>query len=112
MIQNDEMRPSFNRHVYRILLGILLLTIVAGTVIFHLVEHFSWLDAYYFSVITLATVGYGDLVPHTSLGKVLTTLYIFIGVGVFTTFISYALRRRAQKFTNPSKPQPASKPKR
>jgi voltage-gated potassium channel Kch len=93
------MLQTFDRHVYRILLGILLVTVAAGTVLFHLVEHFSWLDAYYFSIITLATVGYGDLTPHTALGKVLTTFYIFLGVGIFTTYISYNLHRRAHKFS-------------
>jgi voltage-gated potassium channel Kch len=61
------------------------------------VEHFKWIDSYYFSVITLATVGYGDFVPHTNFGKIFTTFYIFIGVGIITTFISYTMRRRASK---------------
>lgn len=92
------MQQTFNRHVYRILLSIALGTIAVGTVFYHIVEHYSWLDSYYMSVITLTTVGYGDYVPHTDLGKIFTTFYVLIGVGILTTFISYTFRRRAEKY--------------
>jgi voltage-gated potassium channel len=94
------MKVEFDRHVYRYLLSLVIIAIAAGTVVFHLVEKLSWLNAYYFSVITLATVGYGDITPKTDLGKFLTTLYIFIGVGIITTFVTYRLRRRAIKVQN------------
>lgn len=92
------MKDSFDKHVYRYLLASALLAIATGTVFYHLVEHFSWLNSYYFSTITLATVGYGDLVPHTDAGKIFTTFYIFFGIGIITTFISYSRRRRELKF--------------
>ncbi len=89
------MQQSFDRYTYRLLLGALVVTLAAGTLVYHLVEKFSWLNAYYFSVVTLATVGYGDFVPQTDFGKIFTTFYIFAGVGILTTFISYTMRRRA-----------------
>ncbi|HMH31247.1 MAG TPA: potassium channel family protein [Methylomirabilota bacterium] len=88
---------SFDKHAYRILVALALITIGSGTIIFHFVEKISYLDAYYFSVVTLATVGYGDITPHTDLGKVITTFYILIGVGIITTFISATARRRAER---------------
>jgi voltage-gated potassium channel len=91
------MQIKFNKNVYRYLLALTVFTIALGTIVYHIVEKFSWVDSYYFSVITLATVGYGDLTPHTNFGKIFTTFYIFIGVGIITTFISYTLRRRANK---------------
>lgn len=90
------MQQTFDRHVYRILLSIALVTIAVGTVVYHFVENYSWLDSYYMSVITLATVGYGDYVPHTDVGKIFTTFYVLIGVGILTTFMSYNFRRRAE----------------
>lgn len=66
-----------------------------GTVVYHVVEKFSWVDAYYFSVITLTTVGYGDMAPHTTFGKIFTTIYIFIGIGIITAFITHTFRRRS-----------------
>ena len=91
------MQQTFDRHVYRLLLGFAVFMITLGTVVYHIVEKFSWLNAYYFSVVTLATVGYGDYVPHTPFGKIFTTFYIFSGVGIITTFFAYNLRRRGDK---------------
>jgi hypothetical protein len=91
------MYSQLNDRVYRGLAGLTVLTLLIGTVVYHQVEKFSWLDSYYFSVITLATVGYGDFTPHTPFGKIFTTFYIFVGVGIVTTFITYTLRRRGEK---------------
>ncbi|KAK3218797.1 hypothetical protein Dsin_012767 [Dipteronia sinensis] len=40
------------------------------------------LDAIYFCVVTMTTVGYGDLVPHTTLAKVLACIYVFTGMAL------------------------------
>ncbi len=90
------MYPKLSTRVYRILLLATFLIITIGTIFYHFVENFSWINAYYFSVITLATVGYGDIVPKTDVGKLFTTFYIFVGVGIITTFITYTLRHRAE----------------
>ena len=42
-----------------------------GTVFYHHAESWSYVDSFYFSVTTLTTVGYGDLVPTTDVGKLL-----------------------------------------
>jgi hypothetical protein len=43
--------------------------ILAGTVVYMLVEHWPPLDAPYSCIVTLATGGYGDLSPKTDVGK-------------------------------------------
>lgn len=91
---------GFDKHIFRYLLAAAAITLGIGTVVYHLVEHFSWLNAYYFSVITLTTVGYGDLTPHTPFGKIFTTFYVLIGVGIITTFITMMIRRRGSKMRN------------
>lgn len=85
----------FDKHAYRYLVAIALITVMTGTIVYHIVEKLTWVNAYYFSVVTLTTVGYGDIVPHTNFGKIFTTFYIFVGVGIVTTFISATARRRA-----------------
>ncbi|WP_261130490.1 potassium channel family protein [Bacillus sp. Marseille-Q3570] len=45
----------------------------------------SVFDGIYWAIVTAATVGYGDLVPKTSLGKMMTILLILTG----STFITY-----------------------
>lgn len=61
--------------------------VISGTVFFHFVEGWTWVDSYFFSVITLSTVGYGSLVPATTLGKIGTTVFIFLGLGIFAFVI-------------------------
>lgn len=74
--------------------------LLSGTVFFHLVEGWSWLDSYFFTVITISTVGYGKLVPVTALGKIGTTAFIFVGLGVFAVaiqqFALYHMRKREE----------------
>lgn len=91
------MKDALNAHAYKLLASATLLVIGAGTVVYHLVEKFPWVDAYYFSVVTLATVGYGDYVPHTTFGKIFTTVYIFLGIGILTAFISQFGKRQAER---------------
>ncbi|UZD90318.1 potassium channel family protein [Cognatishimia activa] len=55
----------------------------AATVFYWLVERWSLLDSAYFVVVTAATIGYGDVVPQTSVGKLFTIGFVFVGVGLF-----------------------------
>ncbi len=101
--------PISTTQAHRYLLALTAFVLLMGTVFYHYVEKFSWLDAYYFCVITLATIGYGDFVPKTDAGKLFTTFYVFIGVGIITAFITTTLRNRAEKAIE--KRQTKAKPK-
>jgi hypothetical protein len=81
-----------NEHTRAI--GIVLLGLLAtGTVFYSLVEGWDPLDALYFSVISLATVGYGDFTPRTDIGKVFTIFFVLAGVGVLVVFVSEVARQ-------------------
>jgi hypothetical protein len=49
-------------------------------VVYHWLEGWSFLDAFYFCVISLATVGYGDLTPTTPVAKLFTVVYVINGI--------------------------------
>ncbi|MDK3018444.1 potassium channel family protein [Pseudodonghicola flavimaris] len=72
-----------------------------GTLFFRYVEGWSWIDSYFFTVVTISTVGYGNLVPVTLLGKLGTTFLIFFGLGVFAVaiqqFALYNMRKREEE---------------
>ena len=51
-----------------------------GAALFHWLEGWSWLDSFYFVVITLTTIGYGDFSPTTPLTKLITIFYGLNGV--------------------------------
>ncbi len=71
-----------------------LLTISIGSVAYMEIEGWSLLDAVYFCVVTLATVGYGDLHPTTPLGRAFTIGYIIVGVGILAAFITGLAKHR------------------
>lgn len=48
--------------------------------VFHLCEGWPALEALYFCVVALTTVGYGDVTPHTAEGKLYSMLYITVGL--------------------------------
>lgn len=73
---------------YRSLLVASGITLTTGTVCYHYIEGWPWLDALYFSTITLTTIGYGDFSPSSDLGKVFTIVYIIIGVGLILSFVN------------------------
>jgi hypothetical protein len=80
---------------FRLAGAVTLLTILTGAVFYRFVEDLRWIDAVYFCVVTLATVGYGDITPHTDAGKLFTIFYILAGVGIIGTFINLLAKRAA-----------------
>jgi len=71
--------------------------IALGTVFYHFVEHLKWLDSLYFTVVTLATVGYGDITPKTDAGKLFTIFYILIGITLFLGLARVVIGRIAYR---------------
>ena len=85
--------------------------LIVGTAFYTVVEGWSVVDAVYFCAMSLATVGYGDVVPRTDSGKLLTVVYVLVGVGIlvsfFTALTSQTLalltaRRRARRHAPPA----------
>ena len=85
--------------------------LLVGVVGYHLIEQWSFFDALYMTVITLATVGYGETHPLSTTGRVFTMFLILGGMGMIlygvsriTSFIvegemSGILRRRRMNRT-------------
>ncbi|HDX9693100.1 potassium channel protein [Bacillus thuringiensis] len=58
--------------------------VILGTIGFMTIEEISLFQAFWMTVITVLTVGYGDAVPVTQAGKVFALLIIPVGVGIVT----------------------------
>jgi voltage-gated potassium channel len=67
----------------RIYLAILAIVIVIGVIGFMAIERLPPLDAVYYIIVTVATVGYGDITPKTATGKVFAVFIIIAGFGSF-----------------------------
>lgn len=90
----DIEKAKANPKAQQILVTLFLSYLAIGTVFYHLVEKWRWLDSLYFTVITLATVGYGDYAPKTDAGKIFTIFYVFIGIGIFVYAANHFLKNR------------------
>ncbi|TDR71602.1 potassium channel family protein [Paludibacterium purpuratum] len=75
------MRKKFTRKLLY-LLGLLLATLLAGTLGYTLIEGWSVLDSLFMTVITLSTIGYGEVHPLDTGGRIFTILLIVLGTGV------------------------------
>ena len=72
-------------------------TLLTGTVVYHLLEDWSWVDSLYFSVVTLTTVGYGDLSPTTDLSKLFTVVYLVSGMSLLAAYFHEVMKRRERR---------------
>ena len=80
-----------------LIIAVIVLVVSIGTTFYHYVENLKWLDSIYFSVITLTTVGYGDITPHTDPGKIFTIFYVLIGVGIIAASLNLLVRHAAEQ---------------
>jgi voltage-gated potassium channel len=74
--------------IYLAVLGLAFLTGVLGSMA---IEGLSPLDAVYFVIATIATVGYGDITPKTPAGRALAIFIILAGVGSFVAVFANAI---------------------
>jgi hypothetical protein len=75
----------------RIYATILVLACIAGILGSMAIERLSPLDAAYYVVATIATVGYGDIAPKTPAGRALAIFLILAGVGSFLAVFANAI---------------------
>ena len=70
----------------------LLLTILFGAAGYMLIEQFSFLEALYMAVITISTVGFGEVRPLSEAGRIFTIILILVNLALFTYFITLLTR--------------------
>lgn len=81
-------RTAWRDPLFRLLAALTAVQLFVGTMVFHFIEGWTFLDSFYFSAITMATVGFGDFTPQTAIGKLLTVFYIFMGVGLLVALLT------------------------
>lgn len=79
---------SMEDHDFRALFILVVFLLLSGSIFYRIVEGWGFVDSIYFSVMTLSTVGYGDLHPTTQLSKIFTMVYLVMGTSVFVGFIA------------------------
>lgn len=72
---------------FRAIAILLVFLLIGGAVFFHQVQGWPLLDSLYFCVMTISTIGYGDLTPTMAISKIFTMAYAVLGIGLFATFV-------------------------
>ncbi len=91
---------EWNKHAFRYIAGLALLVLAMGTVVYHFIEDWSWVDSFYFSSVALTTVGFGDLTPSTDASKLFTVFYIFSGISLIGAVLNAFLKLHAAKVSD------------
>ncbi len=71
--------------LHKILAGIVITILIFTGLLFFFGPTYNIFDDFYFVIVTLTTVGYGDITPKTYNEKVLSIILILIGIFVFST---------------------------
>jgi hypothetical protein len=67
--------------------------LLVGTAFYSLAEGWSVVESFYFSVVALTTVGFGDLTPSSDLTRAFTAVFILVGVGVFLALLTALIQK-------------------
>ncbi len=103
-------RVGWGHPDFRGLLYSVAVVVGMGTVFYRTVEGWSWIDSLFFTVVTLTTVGYGDLSPTGPGSKLFTVTFILLGVGLLLSFIERIARYATEDATarRPRREPPAA----
>ncbi|MCT4589026.1 MAG: potassium channel protein [Carboxylicivirga sp.] len=93
-MQNVENNTVYHDTIRALLTagGLLFLTIAVGSVGFMVIEGYRFVDAVYMTVITMATVGFREVIPLTDAGKIFTVFLIIFSLGLFGYVITQVTR--------------------
>lgn len=96
-MKDDNKSNLSNALRFRYVVLIALTVISTGTIFYHYFMPLKWLDAIYFSVITITTVGYGDIHPNSDITKLFTIFYVLFGVGIIAASLNIIVKIAAQR---------------
>jgi hypothetical protein len=85
--QEDGEKRKIKHRIFS-LLGLVVLMLGTGTIIYSHLEGWSFIDSLYFSTVTMTTIGYGDLTPTTPTSKLFTVFFVISGVAVMLYTLS------------------------
>lgn len=92
--QDKKTLFSFIKHVQRRMnrlfwaIGLFCFSLFFGTIAFHTIEGWTWLESFYMTVITIGTVGFQEVHPLSNAGRIFTSFFIIVNFATFAFFTS------------------------
>lgn len=97
---------------FRVLLLLMVTLLLGATIFYWRTEGWDIVDALYFSVMTMSTIGYGDIHPTTTLSKMFTIVFALLSIGIFAAVVSklvaIILKRKKQNAESRNKSDASS----
>ena len=97
----DRLFTLIKTNINIITLGVLILIIFFGGIAMYLIEHghrganiTNLGDAFWWTMVTITTVGYGEYYPVTIAGRIVAVFIMLSGIGIFALFVSTFAQRR------------------
>jgi len=103
----DEKEKDERRRETQIELGVVLLYLAGGPLFYSLYEEWPFVDALYFVIVTIGTVGYGDILPSDNTSKLFTVAYVIVGVILLTASVGNYIAEAAEALAKKEKGQKA-----
>ena len=101
-----DMFARFNLHFWQITWQLksvfmsLIMMIVVGAILIATTEAIPFNDALYFAFVTGSTVGYGDIVPISAAGRIVSIVLAFIGILFTGLVVAVAVRALEQAWAD------------
>jgi hypothetical protein len=73
------------------------LNVLLGAFLFHWLEDWGWLDSFYFVIVTLTTIGFGDFAPTMPITKLITIFYALNGAAILLMLLDEIRRLRERR---------------
>lgn len=97
----DKLRTFLDTNGFKYVLSITAIFIILGGIAIHFAEGMSLSDGIWWSFVTATTVGYGDISPSTSPGRLVAMILMLVGIGLIgsltSTITSFFLKRTPGK---------------
>ncbi|XP_052227302.1 TWiK family of potassium channels protein 18-like isoform X2 [Dreissena polymorpha] len=90
VVYGYEVDDAFNLPII-VAIGILVVYIMLGAIMYTLWEEWTFIEAFYFVFVSLATIGFGDIFPAHQKFFIISSVYMFVGLSLVSMCINVAI---------------------
>lgn len=100
-----KLRKFYNTNGFKYVVFATVMTIITGGVLIHYAEGMAYGDGIWWAFVTATTVGYGDISPDTTYGRLIAMALMLVGIGLIgsltSTLTSFFLSHHKKRASDP-----------